>query len=70
MSEKLIINAPRCKSCGLCIVACAKNALSIGDASNAAGYKYVTCDESKCITCGLCATACPDYVFTIEEVNN
>ncbi|MBR0481809.1 MAG: 4Fe-4S binding protein [Firmicutes bacterium] len=68
MKEKLIINSDRCKSCGLCILACQKDALSIGKEANPAGYMYITVDHEKCVCCGMCYTACPDYVFTIEEV--
>ncbi len=68
MKEKLIIHPQRCKGCQLCVVACAKGALKIGDDSNDAGYKYVTVDEEKCVKCAMCTSACPDYVFTIEEV--
>jgi len=69
MTEELVIYPERCKSCGLCIVACPRKALSIGTNSNRAGYKYVAVDLEKCAKCGICYTACPDYVFAIKEVN-
>ena len=68
MSEKLFISSDRCKSCGLCVVACQKDALSVGKESNSSGYKYIQVDEEKCVACAICAIACPDYVFTVREV--
>ncbi len=69
MKEKLIISPDRCKACGLCVAACPRQALALGQMSNAAGYKYVTVDHEKCVRCGICYTACPDYVLTIQEVD-
>ena len=69
MSEKLFIASDRCKSCGLCVVACPKDALSIRSESNSSGYKYIQVDEEKCVACAICAIACPDYVFTVKEVS-
>ena len=65
---ELKIQTERCKSCGLCVIACPRKALTIGDISNSAGYKCVTVDRGKCVICGICYTACPDYVFTIDEI--
>ena len=70
MRESLIVNKARCKSCGLCVKACPRGALAIGDELNKAGYRCVTADMDKCIRCGVCYTVCPDYVFTIEEVTD
>lgn len=67
MSKELIINEQRCKSCGFCVKACPKDALSFGSRLNSGGYKYVNVDVEKCIACGMCYTVCPDYVFSIVE---
>ena len=67
MKEKLHIETKLCKSCGLCVVACPKKALSIGTEANPAGYRVVTVEHEKCSVCGICYTACPDYVLTIQE---
>lgn len=67
MAAKLVIKEEYCKSCGLCVRACPKNALSIGKTFNTNSYAYVTVEEELCIACGACYTVCPDYVFEIER---
>lgn len=69
MKEFLSIRSDRCKSCGLCIAACPREALSVGGEFNAGGYRYVTVDTEKCVLCSTCYIACPDYVFEIKEVS-
>ena len=66
--KKLIIHTDSCKSCGICVHECPKQALSISDAINGKGYKYVENDEEKCIKCGICYHMCPDAVFELLEV--
>ena len=61
------INAEWCKSCGLCIPHCPRQALQIGMELNGRGYKHVILDAEKCIGCGVCYRICPEYVFRIIE---
>lgn len=65
--SKAYTNSQRCKSCGLCIHYCPKDAINMTDNLNTAGYKYVEVDREKCIGCGICYTVCPDGVFEITE---
>lgn len=62
----VLINQNNCKSCGYCVAACPKKALTISEQLNSHGYQFVTIDEERCIQCGICYTVCPDYVFTIN----
>ncbi|MDR1271979.1 MAG: 4Fe-4S binding protein [Clostridiales Family XIII bacterium] len=64
---KISLNTGYCKSCGLCIRACTRGALSISGKTNEKGYRVIAADDMKCVGCGLCYTVCPDYVFTIED---
>ena len=60
-------NVERCKSCGLCIADCPKEAIEMTSELNAAGYKHIRVDREKCVGCGACYTVCPDGVFTVTE---
>lgn len=50
--RKIIINAEKCKSCGLCVRVCPVNAIA-----GQRGVPYVI-DNEACIKCGACITAC------------
>lgn len=63
---KAKVNGALCKSCGVCITNCPKQAISRSGRFNDAGYDQVVVDEEKCIGCGICYTVCPDYVFEIS----
>lgn len=65
--NQLIIDVDRCKSCGYCIEACPKGALSFTRREGKL-YDTVVVDKDACICCGACYHVCPDYVFSIEEV--
>lgn len=67
MKARPQINANLCKGCGFCVDACHKNALSLTDDFNPAGYNYAVLDAASCIGCGTCYTVCPDYVYTMVE---
>ena len=62
---KVKISGERCKSCGLCVRECPRDAISISEVTNAKGYKVVQIDDEKCIACGICYHMCPDSVFEV-----
>ncbi len=54
----------RCVACGVCALACPREAISI--------YKgcYAAVDVSKCVGCGICEKACTAGSIRVEEVQN
>jgi len=66
MKTLVKINTERCKSCGLCVHACPKNILVIGEVANSKGYYTVeVTDQSECIACAFCALICPDLALEV-----
>ena len=56
-----------CKSCGLCVEVCPRDALLKGSHMNAHGFKSVVFDESKeCSGCGNCTAICPDVAIELH----
>jgi 2-oxoglutarate ferredoxin oxidoreductase subunit delta len=66
---KVEINIERCKGCELCTVECKEHALSLGDAINIKGYRYVVANDDLCTGCINCALVCPDAVITVYRTN-
>jgi 2-oxoglutarate ferredoxin oxidoreductase subunit delta len=66
---KVEINIERCKGCELCTVECKEHALSLGDAINIKGYRYVVANNDLCTGCINCALVCPDAVITVYRTN-
>lgn len=66
--KKLVFNESLCKGCGLCVSACPKKILKLGNKINSMGYAVAECtDEDSCISCAFCATMCPDSVITVRK---
>jgi len=67
MSEKHhVIDARRCKACGLCVNNCPTGVLAIGTKINAQGYNYVIQKyPEKCVLCDICGTVCPDVAIGV-----
>ena len=61
---KHMVAMERCKSCGLCVNACPKQTLVIGDNLNAQGYAYVVqMKPLDCVKCNICRIVCPDVAI-------
>ena len=65
MAGKIIIDAERCKGCGLCVFVCPKNSIVISRTSNKNGYFPAEPKNSECTGCASCAIICPDAVIEV-----
>jgi 2-oxoglutarate ferredoxin oxidoreductase subunit delta len=59
------VNQNLCKGCGLCVDACPKDVLKLGDDINVKGYHYAVQYKEGCIACKMCAEMCPDVAITV-----
>jgi 2-oxoglutarate ferredoxin oxidoreductase subunit delta len=65
---KVVVKEELCKGCELCVNACPKGALALGDKPNANGYYTVQLVQpEKCNSCTLCAIMCPDVALEIYK---
>lgn len=70
MAFKHIIDAQRCKGCGLCVDVCPKKVLEISDKVSPKGYfPAFQARPEDCIHCTLCCVMCPDVAITIIELD-
>ena len=65
---KVTFDSEHCKGCGLCVHACPKNIVALGNTLNARGYHSAEVTQpEKCVGCAFCASMCPDCVITVER---
>lgn len=65
MAGEIVINAERCKGCGLCVAVCTRRNIEIGRKSNKKGYFPAVSGKNDCSGCALCAIICPDAAIIV-----
>lgn len=66
VAGKVVIDAERCKACGLCIHVCPRKIIGLGETANTKGYYAVEIREpEQCTGCAFCALVCPDVALTV-----
>jgi 2-oxoglutarate ferredoxin oxidoreductase subunit delta len=64
----IIINAARCKGCGLCITACPLKCIRLSEQTDLRGIRLAVLTEKQdCTGCTLCAIVCPDTAIEVYK---
>jgi 2-oxoglutarate ferredoxin oxidoreductase subunit delta len=63
---RIEIDFERCKACELCVSACPKSCIGMGDRFNRQGYAAaVFARPDDCTGCAICAETCPDVCIRV-----
>jgi len=54
------VDTDECKGCGLCVEACPRKVIGLGDRLNRYGYRTAAYAGAGCTGCGICFMACPE----------
>ena len=65
---KVIINAKKCKGCGLCVEFCPAKIIVMSLTMNPHGTNTaIVKNMSKCRGCAFCAIVCPDWAIEVRK---
>ena len=65
---KIIIDADRCKGCGLCIDACPNKNIYLSEEADLRGIRVARYDNAdECNACKFCYEVCPDVAITVYK---
>lgn len=65
----IIVDAERCKGCGLCTAHCPQNVVELGQKVNSKGYHYAEMFRpDDCTGCTNCAIICPDGAIKVYRI--
>lgn len=63
---RIAIDFERCKACGLCVPACPRSCIEMGDRNNRQGHAAaVFARPGDCTGCAACAEVCPDVSILV-----
>ena len=64
----ILVDAERCKGCGVCTVNCTQKVVELGKNVNSKGYYYaIMTKQDVCTGCTNCAIVCPDGAIKVYK---